>query len=260
MRALLMIIFTVLWKDTWHLTLVIWMSSLSLWLDRTHGNVIKPKPVQGTLTMCVVICQWHLRCFQYHQNLLSDGLITDQTAWYRFQIIHSEIRTSNNPVKKTSCLPIGWRIKITNHQKPKISSWQFSWAKSRERLTMWVCRLSRLSRLCTAHHSWQGPLAQTSVCSQLEPGVKVTTAAFSYFSKNFPFFLSPPIWTMQQSVSCLPSISYLQLPPSPIRECNPPFFIEQPPHNSLRTPVPRWIDRRGVGFVGECQPKLKITN
>ena len=127
MRALLMIIFTVLWKDTWHLTLVIWMSSLSLWLDRTHGNVIKPKPVQGVLTMCLVICQWCLRCFQCHQNLLSDGLIsyqiTDQTAWYRWQIIHSEIMTSNNPVKKTNCLSMHWledqELRLTN-KNPKI--------------------------------------------------------------------------------------------------------------------------------------------
>ena len=42
----------------------------------------------------------------HHQRLLSDGLKTEENSC---QIIHSEIRTSNNPVKTIYCLPIGMK-------------------------------------------------------------------------------------------------------------------------------------------------------
>ena len=83
----------------------------------------------------------------------------------------------------------------------------------------------------------------------------------SFFQKLSPFYASP-IWKVQQSVSCLPSISYLQLPPSPIRECKPPFLLSS--HLIIVSdPQVNW--QKGGRFCGrmwnlKCRTKLQTKS
>ena len=136
---------------------------------------------------CDVMYQLCLQCFQCHQRLFSDGLITDKTVWYRCQSIHSKIRISRNPVKNIYHLPIGWRIKMTNpkiHEQNERSDWPrgcvqqcrtASWAKSKE----WLCRVYTTADKVAL-------FKPVSVCKQLlKPEQKWWRQLFLIFRKLF---------------------------------------------------------------------------
>ena len=142
MSALLTKIFPVLWKDTWNLTLVFWMSSLSLWLDSTHGNVIQQKLVQCTLTMwwfgCDTLCSdmpMMFVVFSMSSETFKRWLMNKQNC-----LIPLPNHSFRNQDFLQSCqenllfahLAGGSRWMTKN---PKIYRWRVWWAKSKERLT-----------------------------------------------------------------------------------------------------------------------------